>query len=134
MCVLSAVKQGIGGTSGGGRNGGSGGSGGSGRAGGRGDHGGSGRDGGSGGGGRAGVRGTRREHVCDAGLVGSGWRGSNRYGSGGIGREVGHKTKDGVLSSKPVQWEVVSGVRRVGYCKICLTFHGEKYDCKTSQC
>ena len=129
--AVNQGNQGIGGTGGGGRNGGSGGCG---RAGGRGDHGssgrnggsgggertggrsihgGSGRNGGSGGGGRAGGRGTRGGHEGNGGLVGSGQRGDNRYGSGAIGREVGHKTKDGVSSGKAVQREVVSGVRRL---------------------
>ena len=129
--AVNQGNQGIGGTGGGGRNGGSGGcgraggrgdhgssgrnggSGGGERAGGRSIHGGSGRNGGSGGGGRAGGRGTRGGHEGNGGLVGSGQRGDNRYGSGAIGREVGHKTKDGVSSGKAVQREVVSGVRRL---------------------
>ena len=63
-------------------------------------------------GGRASGRGTRGGNKGNGGLVG-GRRGDNRYGSGAIGREVGHKTKDGVSSGKAVQREVVSGVRRL---------------------
>ena len=46
-------------------------------------------------------------------VVGGEVIGDNRYGSGGTGREVGHKTKDRVSGGTAVQREVMSGVTRV---------------------
>ena len=100
--------------------------------------GGSGRYCGSGGGGRTGGRGTCGGHGCDGGwLVVDGEMTTDmEVGALGDRWDTIPKTyqrqsvKRDSCTAGSYEWSYTC----VRYCKICLTFHCEKYDCKTSQC